>query len=38
MSAPLPLAVYGLLQERFQLLVNPFATLDLRFGDDDHMG
>ena len=37
MSAPIPLAVYGLLQERFQLLVNPFATLDLRFGDDDLM-
>lgn len=35
MSAPLPLAVYGLLQDRLLALVSPLAGLDLGLGDDD---
>ena len=37
MSAPVPLAVLGLLQDRFQLLVNPFADLELGVGQDDQL-
>lgn len=37
MSAPIPLAVYGLVQERFQLLVNPFASLDLNLDADEQL-
>ena len=41
MSAPVPVAVFGLLQERFYAwvdpLVNPFSDLDLAFGDDDQL-
>ena len=37
MSAPIPMAVYGLLQDGFQRLVNPFAGLELDFGADDQL-
>ena len=37
MSAPVPLAIVGLLQDRFQMLVNPFAGLEIDVGADDHM-
>lgn len=37
MSAPLPLAVYGLVHDRLHAWINPFATLDLGVGDDDQL-
>lgn len=37
MSAPIPLTLYGVVQERFQLFVNPFATLDLNLDADDQL-
>lgn len=37
MSAPIPTAVFGLIEERFKDLLNPFSELDLEFSDDDHM-
>lgn len=37
MSAPLPLAVYGLLEDRLLALCNPFTGLDFGLGDDDQL-
>jgi hypothetical protein len=38
MSAPLPMALYGLIESRLESLWNPFARLDFEFGDDDQIG
>ena len=37
MSAPFPLAVYGLLQDRLLALVSPLAALDLDLGGEDDL-
>jgi hypothetical protein len=37
MSAPVPLVVLGVLQDRLQMLVHPLADLELDFGDDDQL-
>ena len=37
MSAPIPLVVLGVLQDRLEMLVHPFADLELSFGDDDQL-
>ena len=37
MSAPFPLAVYGLVQDRLLALVSPFTRLELDLGDEEHL-
>lgn len=37
MSAGLLVPVFGLIEGRFQALVNPLADLDVELGDDDQM-